>query len=117
MKSVHNYFRKLVCPPTNTVSQDPTGVNRCGLRAAVISEYGGLALPLPGHITTDQVYGYKNLKSAEEFQSRFQAMMKHILSLEADGLSAAVYTQVSDIEDEVNGLLTYDRKVNKVTAK
>ena len=138
MKSVHNYFRKLVCPPTNTVSQDlteqaaassgaaapasaatpaPSGANRCGLRAAVISEYGGLALPLPGHITTDQVYGYKNLKSSEEFQSRFRAMMKHILSLEADGLSAAVYTQVSDIEDEVNGLLTYDRKINKVTAK
>lgn len=140
MKSVHNYFRKLVCPPTNTASQDgdrstaacatmasvdtdptsahaaPPSANRCGLRAAVISEYGGLALPLPGHITTDQVYGYKNLKSMKEFQSRFQAMMKHILSLEADGLSAAVYTQVSDIEDEVNGLLTYDRKVNKVTA-
>ncbi len=142
MKSVHNYFRKLVCPPTNTANQDtadqavashlvsdaatssaPTatatsrGANLCGLRAAVISEYGGLALPLPGHITTDQVYGYKNLKSTEEFQTRFQAMMKHILSLEADGLSAAVYTQVSDIEDEVNGLLTYDRKVNKVTGK
>lgn len=130
MKSVHNYFRKLVCPPTNTASQDladqavvshpvsgtgatSRGANRCGLRAAVISEYGGLALPLPGHITTDQVYGYKNLKSSEEFQTRFQAMMNHILSLEADGLSAAVYTQVSDIEDEVNGLLTYDRKVNK----
>ena len=124
MRSIHNYFRKLTCPETNTASQDisdgasgknSSSANRCGLRAAVISEYGGLALPLPGHITTDQVYGYKNLKSSEEFQSRFQAMMKHILSLEADGLSAAVYTQVSDIEDEVNGLLTYDRKVNKVT--
>ena len=115
MRSIHNYFRKLTCPETNTASQEASGANLCGLRAAVISEYGGLALPLPGHITTDQVYGYKNLKSSEEFQSRFQAMMKHILSLEADGLSAAVYTQVSDIEDEVNGLLTYDRKVNKVT--
>ena len=74
-----------------------------------------MALPLPGHITTDQVYGYKNLKSLEDFQTRFQAMMEHILSLEADGLSAAVYTQVSDIEDEVNGLLTYDRRINKIT--
>lgn len=117
MKSVHNYFRKLICPPTNTASEGSSGANLCGLRVAVISEYGGLALPLPGHITTDQVYGYKNLKSTEEFQTRFQAMMKHILSLEADGLSAAVYTQVSDIEDEVNGLLTYDRKINKVTGK
>lgn len=123
MKSVHNYFRKLVCPPINTTSQEPAGqtgargANLCGLRAAVISEYGGLALPLPGHITTDQVYGYKNLKSAEEFQTRFQTMMKHILSLEADGLSAAVYTQVSDIEDEVNGILTYDRRVNKTTVR
>ena len=126
MKSVHNYFRKLVCPPTNTASQElptrtdisaPQDANHCGMRAAVISEYGGLALPLPGHITTDQVYGYKNLKSAEEFQTRFLAMMKHILSLEADGLSAAVYTQVSDIEDEVNGVLTYDRKINKITIK
>ncbi len=120
MKSIHNYFRELVCPPTNTVSEDenyPRFTNLCGLRAAVISEYGGLALPLPGHITTNQVFGYKNLKSTQEFQERFRDMIHHIRSLEPDGLSAAVYTQVSDIEDEVNGLLTYDRRINKVTAK
>lgn len=121
LRSVHNYFRRLTCPETNTESQgftpDPlhpaASANRCGLRAAVISEYGGLALPVPGHTATDAVFGYRSLTSREEFRTRFAALQKRIRELNADGLSAAVYTQVSDIEDEMNGILTYDRRVNK----
>lgn len=118
MRSVHNYFRELVCPEVNTSAGDTkdssASPNRCGLRAAVISEYGGLALPLPGHTATGQVYGYRNLRSSEEFRRRFTDLQKRVRELEKQGLSAAVYTQVSDIEDEVNGILTYDRIVNKL---
>ncbi len=117
IKSVHNYFRKLTCPKVNTPSDlapEAGGANKCGLRAAVLSEYGGLALPLEGHIATGQVYGYKNLKSPEEFKERFEKMQNEVQALAAEGLSAAIYTQVSDIEDEVNGILTYDRRVNKL---
>lgn len=117
MRSVHNYFRALTCPKCNSKSQEPgvlPSVNRCGLRAAVISEYGGLALPIPGHTASKAVFGYRSLKSPAELQERFAALQKQILVLCEAGLSAAVYTQVSDIEDEMNGILTYDRRVNKL---
>ncbi len=131
MRSVHNYFRRLTVPEINTVCQDTvwkeirstslqsakeTSPNLCGLRASVISEYGGLALALPGHTATDQIFGYRNLHSAEEFRRRFTKLQEQIKKLADQGLSAAVYTQVSDIEDEVNGVLSYDRKVNKLKA-
>lgn len=118
MRSVHNYFRPLTCPETNTESQavaKPLSANRCGLRAAVISEYGGLALPVPGHTASQAVFGYRSLKSAAEFRERFAALQEQIQKLQKSGLSAAVYTQVSDIEDEMNGILTYDRRVNKLS--
>ena len=121
MRSVHNYFRPLTCPETNTVSREtPAGpsslppVNRCGLRAAVLSEYGGLALPIPGHTASEAVFGYRSLKSAAELRERFAALQEQLQRLRKRGLSAAVYTQVSDIEDEMNGILTYDRRVNKL---
>ncbi len=113
LKSVHNYFRRLTCPSTSSTTQK-SPVNRTGIRAAAITEYGGLALPLPGHVSTDQVYGYRNLKSPSQFQQRFAQLKADIQALQSVGLSAAVYTQVSDIEDETNGILTYDRRVNKL---
>jgi hypothetical protein len=104
-RSVHNYFRTLQCPSPKK--------NQKTHRTAVISEYGGVAYPIPGHIATDQVYGYQNLKSAKKWQTKVRQLLDRIERLEKQGLSAAVYTQVSDIEDEVNGILTYDRKINK----
>ncbi len=110
IKSVHTYFDKLVCPIDK---ESPNGHKR----ALVISEYGGLSLSVDGHVSSGKIYGYKKLKSREELQKKYQQMQKQIHKLQGEGLSAAVYTQVSDIEDEVNGIYTYDRKICKIKGK
>ena len=99
VRSVHNYFRPL------TVEKDD--------RAFVISEYGGMNCQIAEHSMSGEVYGYQTV-SEEEFAGKFKELMDRIRSLEGEGLCGAVYTQVSDIEEETNGLLTYDRKVNKL---
>ena len=82
-------------------------------RPCVLSEYGGDGCPIPGHTMKARAYGYHAL-SPEEFPAAFEKKMKEIQRLAEEGLSAAVWTQLSDIEEEINGLLTYDRKVCKV---
>ena len=84
-------------------------------RPLVLSEFGGFALPVEGHIfNPDNAYGYKNCKSPEDFQAAFEKLYRErILPAVPKGLCGAIYTQVSDVEDEINGILTYDRKVNK----
>ena len=79
-------------------------------RPFVLSEYGGFACEIPGHISAEGVYGYHNV-TPEEFPERFRTLMEEIKALRPKGLSGAVYTQLSDIEEEINGLLTYDRKL------
>ena len=98
VRSVHNYFRPL------KVEKDS--------RAFVISEYGGIGCQIQEHSMSSEVYGYHQT-SGEEFPQAFAEMMKTVKGLVLEGLCAAVYTQVSDIEEETNGLLTYDRKVRK----
>ncbi len=100
VKSVHNYFRPL------HVKKEK--------RPFVLSEYGGYSFPVPGHIYSQETYGYRSYQSQKEFSSAFAALMRKIKALEAKGLAGAVYTQVSDVEEENNGLYTYDRKVCKV---
>ena len=99
VRSVHNYFRPL------TVKKER--------RAFVISEYGGINCQIGGHSMNEEVYGY-HIAEADQFPQQFEDKMTEIRELEKDGLCGAVYTQVSDIEEETNGLLTYDRKVRKV---
>ena len=84
-------------------------------RPLVLSEFGGFALPVEGHIfNPDNAYGYKNCKSLEDFQEAFEKLYRErILPAIPKGLCGAIYTQVSDVEDEINGILTYDRRVNK----
>ena len=101
VRSVHNYFRPL------TVEQDQ--------RAFVISEYGGANCNVAGHSMSEEVYGYQTVKEAD-FPDAFRSLMEKVHALVKDGLSGAVYTQVSDIEEETNGLLTYDRSVRKAKA-
>ena len=101
VRSVHNYFRPL------TVEQDQ--------RAFVISEYGGANCNVAGHSMSEEVYGYQTVKEAD-FPDTFRSLMEKVHALVEDGLSGAVYTQVSDIEEETNGLLTYDRSVRKAKA-
>jgi hypothetical protein len=82
-------------------------------RAFVISEYGGINCQIPEHSMSSEVYGYHQT-TVEEFPKAFAETMETIHALIDDGLCAAVYTQVSDIEEETNGLLTYDRKAEKL---
>ena len=81
----------------------------------VLSEFGGYAYPVIGHIfNPDKAYGYKSCKTEEEFRSALEALYRtRILPAIGKGLCGAICTQVSDVEDEINGFLTYDRKVCK----
>ena len=80
----------------------------------VISEYGGYSLKVGNHVKKDAIYGYKKYSQPKDLQDAYDELMAKIKSLEEEGLSAAVLTQATDIEDEVNGLITYDRKVQKI---
>ena len=81
----------------------------------VLSEFGGFTYSAPGHIfNPDKSYGYGGCKTPEALsQTIDKTYRKHVIPAIQKGLCAAVYTQVSDVEDEINGLLTYDRKLCK----
>ena len=85
----------------------------------VLSEFGGYTFAVEGHLfNPDKAYGYKSCASLEAFQEDLQTLYRHrIIPAARKGLCAAIYTQVSDVEDEINGLLTYDRAVCKADQK
>ena len=84
-------------------------------RPIVISEFGGYAHIVPDHVYGNDVYGYKSFESREEFEEAFIKLYRdEIKPLIPLGICALVYTQISDVEDETNGLITYDRKVVKL---
>ena len=84
-------------------------------RPAVISEFGGYSYRCEGHLFGDGNYGYKLFKSSTDFENAIANLyLNEALPLVKNGVSALVYTQVSDVEDETNGFLTYDRRVMKV---
>ena len=85
----------------------------------VLSEFGGYAYPVEGHLfNTGNAYGYKACKSEAHFrQSISRLYAEKVIPAAKKGLCAAIITQVSDVEDEINGFLTYDRKVNKADAE
>ena len=86
-------------------------------RAAVLGEFGGLGLPIAGHTWLDQNnWGYRTFTSPEALGTAYLDLLAQLRFLIADGLSAAVYTQTTDVEIEVNGLMTYDRAVVKLPA-
>ena len=83
----------------------------------VLSEFGGYSHRVEGHIfNLDKNYGYKSFKKADDYENALVSLYENEVIPAIDrGLCATVYTQVSDVEDETNGLLTYDRKVLKVS--
>jgi hypothetical protein len=84
-------------------------------RAAVLGEFGGLGLPLTGHLwQAEGNWGYRNFDDTGVYGSRYADLVKNLYRLVDKGLAAAVYTQTSDCEVEVNGLMTYDRAVVKL---
>ena len=102
--SIHNYFRPLTVP-----------VKKWGERAFFLSEYGGFACHIKNHSSVERVFGYKHYDSLTQFKEAYEELIKKSLyPLRKQGLSGAVFTQLSDVEEEVNGILTYDRKINKL---
>jgi beta-galactosidase/beta-glucuronidase len=84
-------------------------------RAAVLGEFGGLGLPIKGHTWQDEKnWGYRSFGNAEELTKAYQELIQKLKILVERGLSAAVYTQTTDVEIEVNGLMTYDRDIIKM---
>jgi len=81
----------------------------------VLGEFGGLGLPLEGHTWQEKNnWGYQSFKTKEELYQRYASFIDRLQPLISKGLSAAVYTQTTDVEVEVNGLMTYDREVIKM---
>ena len=81
----------------------------------VISEFGGYSLRVEGHTYGPDNYGYRIFKTKDELTAALASLYRdEVLPLIGEGLSASVLTQVSDVEDETNGLLTYDREQIKV---
>ena len=86
-----------------------------GKQALVLGEFGGLGLPTEGHTwQTNKNWGYQSFKNTDELFKRYLGMIDKLQELIKHGLSAAVYTQTTDVEGEVNGFMTYDRKVIKM---
>lgn len=86
-----------------------------GNRALVLGEYGGLGLPVDGHTWQQKDnWGYQSFKNKEELFTRYKKLMTDLKKLIPMGLSAAIYTQTTDVEIETNGIMTYDRKVIKM---
>ncbi len=84
-------------------------------RPQLLSEFGGYVWKLPAHsFNTEKTYGYRIYRTREAFVSALQRLYRALLPLAREGLCGAIYTQVSDVEDETNGLLTFDRAVCKV---
>lgn len=102
--SRHVYFKPFTVPPPSD-------------RPLVLSEFGGYAYPVDNHVfCPSRSYGYRAFSSADALEDAIvQLYETQILPAVSQGLCAAIYTQVSDVEEEINGLLTYDRRVCKVS--
>ena len=106
IKSLHVYFKPY------RFRRDKQG------RAVVLSEFGGYNYRAEGHCFNDRDFGYKRLKTSEELLAAYEHLYyNEILPAKKNGLCATVYTQLTDVEDELNGLITYDRKVLKFPAE
>ena len=88
-------------------------------RPLVLSEFGGYSYKPAGHVfNVEKTYGYGKFEDAESFADAVEKLyLEQVVPAYRQGLCAAIYTQVSDIEDETNGLLSYDRKVTKLDEK
>ena len=99
--SLHNYFFKLFIRPERE-------------RASVLSEFGGYSYRELGHCAKEKLYGYGICKNKKDLEKRFLERWQGVRNLIPQGLSASIYTQWTDVEEEVNGVFTYDREVRKI---
>ena len=104
MYSIHNYVHKLKVRPQPG-------------RVVALTEYGGYAYPVAGHMACEKEFGYQFYRSSQELTENYRRLwQQEILPNVKNGLCSAIYTQTSDVEEEVNGLMTYDRAVDKLDA-
>lgn len=97
LQDMHNYPGPGMFPVSNN-------------RVSVLGEFGGLGLPVPGHLwRPDKNWGYKTFQTKDELAEGYHQLMLRLRPLIDKGLAAAVYTQTTDVEVEVNGVMTYDR--------
>lgn len=101
-QSVHHYYMRMVYRRRDT-------------RIRVLSEFGGLPLGIEDHMAGQKVYGYGKTKDIEDLNRKFREIIHWADELEEHGFCGYVYTQVSDVEEEINGILTFDRRVQKIT--
>ena len=103
VQSLHVYFRKYKFKP------DKLG------RAVLLSEFGGYTHRVHGHTRSSKSFGYKNCAAPHSLEFSLQELYdEQIRPAKAQGLAASVYTQLSDVETELNGLITYDRRKVKL---
>ena len=100
VKSEHIYFFELVMKKSK--------------KPYVISEFGGISHAVEGHTYSDKYFGYGSHDNRNSLKSAYDVLDKKIQELKKEGLCASVYTQLTDIEEEINGIMTYDRKVIKI---
>ena len=101
--SLHVYTRRFRVP------------KRPDTRVLALTEYGGYDLVTEGHVWSDKDFGYRHFDDAEALGEAFAALHHDLGDAVRQGLGALVYTQLCDVEDELNGLLTYDREVLKLS--
>jgi hypothetical protein len=107
LRSHHVYFRSI--RPRRSWGSDG--------RAVAISEYGGYSLRIAGHDHDFREFGYRRTRSTEELSAAFERLhRREVLPAVRRDVSAIVYTQLADVEGELNGLLTADRRVTKIPA-
>lgn len=97
MYSIHNYSKGLTVKPQKD-------------RVVALTEFGGYSYAMPGHLACEKEFGYQSFKSKEELTANYKRLWEEELYPNlVHGLSSSVYTQTSDIEEEINGIFTYDR--------
>lgn len=103
--SRHIYFRKIRLKPSPN-------------RILALTEFGGYSLRVEDHVYSHKNFGYAKTKDEKELTARLEKLYREqVIPAKKQGLSVAILTQLCDVEEETNGLLTYDRKVTKVKAK
>ena len=107
VKSLHVYFKKVKMPRESSIKN----------RAVVLSEFGGFVLPIKDHCRNGKKT-YKSYKSVEKWLDAYEKCInRDVINNIPKGLSACIYTQLSDVEDECNGFITFDRKVVKANVE
>ena len=105
MYSIHNYSEGLEVSPQEG-------------RVVALTEFGGYSYAMPGHLSCEKEFGYQSFASREELTAHYRELWeKEIYPNLKNGLSTAIYTQTSDIEEEINGIFTYDRDEVKLLEK